>query len=204
MVFSIPFVVTTHIEFWNYQNKSVICRNMIYDEHGDIPFFTFIMANRYIVCSTRLFFLFFEFIIPTLVIIYFTGKILIRLFDLYMGSTQRVEFNSGARLLIFILLSFIVKNTALIMVTGIWHEIFYDNPACPTSVSSGETWFLLYEVYRITTTLNSFLYFWTSSEFRKNVQDCNIQLCYMFLNVVQQCWKILKLFNYWLLLCKLI
>ena len=181
MVFSIPFVVTTDIDYWDFKNLSVICRNMTDDPEGDIPFFNDVMANRYIVSSTRLMSMIVEFIIPTLVVGFFSGKIIIRLFDIYMSSAQRVRSNSNSSVngceitkrLIFILFIFIMKNTAFVLVTGRWHQVFYDNPACPTSVSSGTLWFFLYEIYRITTTLNSFIYFWTSSDFRNQ--------CRMFL-----------------------
>ena len=172
MVLSIPFFVTTDIDYWDYTNLSVICRNLNHKE-GDILLFDKIMENQYIVRSTRLISMIIEFIIPTLIVGFYAGKILIRLFDIYLTSSQRVRSSASVngceitKRLIFILFIFIMKNTAFVLVTGRWTQVFYDYTiACPTSVSSGKTWFFLYEIYRITTTLNSFIYFWMSSDFR--------------------------------------
>ena len=168
MVFSIPFVVTTDFSYLDNQNLSVICRNMTNDNYGGIPFFNDIMANRLIVSSYRLMSLLIEFVIPTLVVIYFTYKIIIRLFDLYVISTQRVRSTAGAKRLISILFIFIMKNTVFVLLSGRWTQLFNDYLiACPTSVSSGTVWFFFYEISRITTTVNSFIYFWMNSEFMK-------------------------------------
>lgn len=219
MVFSIPFVVTTDIDYWDYSNLSVVCKNMAFhtvdcggdtttttnstttstsstsystttttnstststvstttiDTGGDIQFFDDIMGNESIVKSTRLFSMLVEFVLPTLVVIFFSAKIVIRLFDLYSTSGQRVRSSASVhgceitKRLIFILFIFVMKNSAFILVTGRWSQVFSTGEnfnACPTSVSSGKTWFFLYEIYRITTTVNSFIYFWMSSDFR--------------------------------------
>ena len=209
MVLSIPFFVTVDIDYWDYHSLSVMCKstkvfknitnmtimiditnttNIIninttenYNVGGDIPFFDLIMDNHGILSSTRLISMIVEFIIPTLVVGFFSGKIIIRLFDTYLTSAQRIRSNSNSSVngceitkrLIFILFIFIMKNTAFLLVTGRWSQVFYNVVSCPTSVSSGAVWFFFYEIYRITTTLNSFIYFWMSSDFREK--------CRMFL-----------------------
>ena len=182
MFLSIPFIVSIDIDYWDYTNLSVICKsmhnyknmttNITYIVDGDIPFFDQIMNKQYIVISTRLMSMIVEFIIPTLVVGFFSGKIIIRLFDTYMTTAQRIRSSASVssceitKRLLFILFIFIMKNTAFVLVTGRWSEVFYNMLSCPTSVSPGPLWFFFYEIYRITTTLNSFIYFWMSSDFR--------------------------------------
>ena len=181
IVLSIPYLVSTDVSYWDYTIMSGICINMRINmgrnKKGDIPMFDMINQNRYIVSITRLIFIICEFIIPTSVVAIFSGLILIHLLKLYLDkSAEKVRSNSNSSVngceitkrLIFILLIFINKNTTFVLVTGRLHQIFRNSQPCQSSISSGSFWpFFLYEIYRISTTLNSFIYFWMSSDFRK-------------------------------------
>ena len=156
ILLSIPFLITSEVDYFDYRKLAVVCEDDYKYMTGLTHILIFINIRRYVTLTV-------EFIIPTVFVTWFSGKIIFHLFEVYRNSTLGIRMTASiqrcevTKRLITILFIFIIKNIAYIVVTG----RYFEKETCNSVL-----YFIFYEIFRLTNPMNSVIFFWLSSEFR--------------------------------------
>ena len=154
IIFSLPFLITSDIDYYDYNSTQVICIN-------DNTYLYNITFNKYFSSASYLFSMIVEFSIPTLIVIYFSSRIIIHLFIVYRDSLRGIPITHHpnrcgvTKRLLSILLLFILKNTFYILITYRSHIIAEGLTSC----KEYSYYFTYYKVFRLTIFGNSIIYF---------------------------------------------
>ncbi|CAG2172285.1 unnamed protein product [Oppiella nova] len=151
LILSVPFVVTSYVYYFDYQSKTLVCLD------NSEQYMPVLNQNMVFKQSTRLFRLFMEFIIPALLVTYFTLRIIIHLYSIGDHSWRPV-----AKRLLAVLAVFIVKNTAFHTATKF--SYYQPGDTCPLSAQ----YYVCFMIIRATGFANSLIFFWFATGFKKN------------------------------------
>ena len=167
VLFSIPFVITTDVYHYDYSNHAIVCSN---SEH----YLPEVTSNKPFKQSTRIFRIVFEFFVPTIVVIYYTIRIVWELYKNKNRSTvtnsifeSNIKRHEITKRLIFILSLFTVRNLAFHLVSVKSNFNFHQTVI--TSCQIAASYFTYYVIVQITGSIYSVAYFWLSTEFRTEV-----------------------------------
>ena len=174
IILASPYMIFNFTDYFDYYNSDVIQCNILDENYGNIFGKTIHLPDIYKQLNDL--FISIEFVIPTLLVSVFTGRMIYEIFNDYfkvmkgiqtsncMKSLQKCDITKNLLLVLFI---FIFKNISNIIVK---YKLFSQDYYFIRSRH-----FIFYQIYRLTNSLNSFIYFWLSSEFRQ-------QFKYYFLN----------------------
>ncbi|XP_054152580.1 prokineticin receptor 2-like [Oppia nitens] len=179
LVLSVPSLVTTYIDLYDYQSNNVSCiAAKSYMMLGMAS-----IIKKYILFRSIVY-MFAQFVIPGLLVSWYSGKLIFVMISEFrrgrsrcgsgISITEVSRVNNTRRChvtkrLVTVLLIFILKNTAYAVVTQFDIILAESNYPCPKSPHYIH--FIFTETFRFTTSLNSFIFFWLSHEFRKQSRD---------------------------------
>ena len=174
LVLASPFAITNDLDYYNYSSKEIICIN-------DRTYFGSLGSNFTLIYTSRLVSIAIEFVVPTLLVAWFYGKIIHHMVNAYIQAARGIQTSfCGQRCeitkrLLVVLFIFMVKNVAYVLITDRLDRVFTRRNFDKCSIGIGhDVWIFYVEIYRITTSLSSVIYFWLSSEFRN---ECRQVLC---------------------------
>ena len=179
-VLTLPYFLTVHVDYFDYNTTEVICiidQQFINNSNIIVAIYTSTVADFYNILSVLL-----EFIIPTIFVSLFSMLIIFHLFRVYKNSIRGIQMTFHinrceiTKRLLTVLLVFILKNMAYFITTYGLEPTYWDSQSlCPFQ----EHYFICYEIFRLTTLLNSIIYFWLNSKFRndfiKLISSCNLR-----------------------------
>ena len=158
-LFSIFFVVTNDVYYFNYKNYSLICSHYENYMKG-------LSDNRQFRASSTIIRIVLQYILPALTIFTFSMKTITHLIsNSFRNSENSYHFSLIFRLL-SIFLIFILTNSAFHMnsIRNLVYNLRYDKQV-PCSVNA-KNW-LSYYLFLLTCQLYPVIYFWFSKHFRK-------------------------------------
>ena len=167
-VLSLPFLITSDVDFYDFTTSTLYCIN-------DGTYLTKLASNEAWIYSTRLIALFIEFIFPTLMVTWFSGQIIYKLFEEYRNSLRGIQVNTDlkkceiTKRLITVLLIFIVKNTSYYLSIIGFNFDFTKKQSNSCDLSTA--YYFFYVIFRTTSSFNSIIFFWFSTEFRYQLTD---------------------------------
>lgn len=167
-ILSAPFLITSEVDFYDWITSTLYCVS-------DGTYLTELSSNKTWIQVTRLIAFFIEFIFPTLMVTWFSIQIIVKLFEEYRDSLRGIQTNSNLRKceitkrLITVLLIFIVKNASYYL--SLIGFNFDPTTRRASSCDMPQIIFFFYVTFRTTSSFNSIIFFWLSSEFRNQLGD---------------------------------
>ena len=168
ILMSVPFIVTNDVDYFDFTDTTLYCINdgkYLFELTSNRLFIEFIFALRIIV----------DFLIPTILVSWFSVKIIFRLFDYYRKALKGIRVTTDfqrceiTKRLIAVLFIFIIKNTAYYLATAGSKLNFSGNFSRSCDIKSSYNFF--YVTFRTTNSLNSVIFFWLSSQFRLELKN---------------------------------
>ena len=168
VVLSAPFLITSDVDYYDFTTSTLYCIN-------DGTYLTELSSNETWIQITRFFAFIIEFILPTLMVAWFSFKIIYKLFEEYRDSRRGIQVNSNlkkceiTKRLITVLLIFIVKNASYYLSLIGFNFDLTKKQSNSCGLSPGTYFF--YVIFRTSNSFNSIIFFWLSSEFRYQLGD---------------------------------
>ncbi|XP_054159761.1 tachykinin-like peptides receptor 86C [Oppia nitens] len=149
LVLSLPFVITSEIDFYDFNTSTLYCFN-------DGLYLSELSSDKTFVLSTRIFTIFIDFLLPTLLVTWFTIQMIYKLFDDYRQSLLGIQVNHD------------LKRCEITKRFGLNFDF---RERYPSSCRLTQSYYFFYIAFRTTTSFNSLIFFWLSSQFRQQLCD---------------------------------
>ncbi|XP_054152597.1 bombesin receptor subtype-3-like [Oppia nitens] len=173
---ALPFIIPTRVEYYEYETGNITCEltqiNLNLNVRS-VSMFAICRAIMTILC---------EFLIPAIWVTWYSGRLVLAMITVFNDIQTGVGVSimdmrrqnywlrcHVTKRLVAVLFIFILKNTAYTVIThynllDLFNQLDKLNP-CPQSPHL--LYYIFSEIFRVTTSLNSFIFFWMSPEFRK-------------------------------------